>query len=195
MTIALAAACFALWATRSAAQQAVIEVPRKIVAELRAAEDEEEIWIEVNADGTAKNLTAEPLELNGDAEPELWVRAIGSPPCGAANCPNWMYRKIAGGYELLLAAASINRIEVQKSSTLGYRDVMTAMHGSAWESSLTLYKFDGKRYRRKACFERTYQYKDAKGELREWKKPRITKTECENEEDPAGASPHPPGAR
>jgi len=151
-----------------------VEVPEKIVDQLL----EDGYEIEVGGAGTASNLEAHPIELNRGGEPELRVHGLGR-ICGAANCVNWVYQKDADGYRLLLDAGSINRIEPQKSYTKGYRDLMAVMHGSAWESDLTLYKFNGEEYERDSCFYRTYQYEDSDGTLREWEEPQITKVECE----------------
>ena len=83
-----------------------------------------------------------------------------------------------GGYERLLAAGSIQTIEPQPTTSRGYRDIITAMHGSAWDSDLRLYKFDGREYRRSGCFFRTYDYLDIHGRMRELKRPRITPAAC-----------------
>ena len=155
-------------------QEKAVEVPKKIVEQML----EDGYEIEVNAAGTPGNLRAHPMELNRGGEPEILVRGIGK-ICGAANCVMWVYQKDADSYRLLLDAGSINRIEPQKSYTKGYRDLMTVMHGSAWESDLVLYKFDGEEYRMDSCFYRTYQYEDEDGTLREWEEPKITKVECE----------------
>ena len=55
------------------------------------------------------------------------------------------------------------------------------MHGSAWDSGLTLYKFDGRRYRRVACYQRTYRYRDRRGNFRELRRPRVTPEKCVDE--------------
>jgi hypothetical protein len=179
VTVALASMALAVRGASSAApERAHVKVPEQIVAELKA----EGFELEFDAAGKVDNLAAEPIDLNGDGEPELEVHGMGSPTCGAANCVTWLYRKAGRGYQLLLYAGSINRIEPQKSSIKGYRDIMTVMHGSAFESGLKLYKFDGRRYRRKGCFFRTYQDQDAQGNVRELKKPKITRTRCEEEE-------------
>jgi hypothetical protein len=184
--IALVGTCLVLRAVPAATLHRVATgVPVEIVARLRA----EGYEIELNASGVASNLVAEPIALNRDTEPELKVHGIGPTICGMANCITWVYQKVGGNYKLLLEAGSINRIELQKSFSKGYRDIMTVMHGSAWESDLKLYKFDGNRYQLVGCFFRTYQYEDRHGTMREWKRPRITSRECDPEEDSLAPSP------
>jgi hypothetical protein len=156
------------------------KVPEGIVEQL--VEDGYAYELEVDAAGRVSNLEAHPVELNRGGEPELRVHGLGIRLCGAANCPTWIFQKDEDGYRLLLDVGSINRIEPQGSYTKGYRDLMAVLHGSAWESDLTLYKFDGEGYRRDSCYFRTYQYEDEHGTLREWKKPRVTRVECGAEE-------------
>jgi hypothetical protein len=121
------------------------------------------------------------MELDRRGEPELWVHGLGIKVCGAANCATWVYQKAAGGYRLLLDAGNVNRIELQRSYTKGYRDLMVVVHGSAWESNLILYKFDGEEYQQDSCFLRTDRYEDSHGSLRELKRPKVSRIDCEVE--------------
>jgi hypothetical protein len=98
-------------------------------------------------DGLAKYLTAYPVNLNRDGRPEIVVHGINE-ICGANNCYTWIFQKVGNGYRMLLDAGFIQQIEPQRKYTKGYCDVIGSMHGSAWDSDLTLYKFDGRKYRR-----------------------------------------------
>jgi hypothetical protein len=153
-----------------------VEVPKKIVEQLL----EDGYEVEVSAAGTASNLEAHPIELNRGGEPALRVHGLGE-ICGAANCMTWVYQKDASGYRLLLDAGYVDRIEPQKSYTRGYRDLMAVVHGSAWESDLILYKFNGEEYQRDSCFFRTFRYEDRHGTLREWEEPKTTRIDCHEE--------------
>jgi hypothetical protein len=158
--------------------QEVIPVPRQIVEELRRDQN----WgpaLSLKADGTADNLVAIPIDLNGDGKPELIVHGIGGEICGAQNCAHWVYRQTPDGYQLLLDADVVQHIELQKTKSHGYYDLMTFEHSSAFESAATLYKFDGRRYQQKGCFWQTYEYPDKSGVIREWERPRITPVKCE----------------
>jgi hypothetical protein len=158
-----------------------VEVPKEIVQQLIKDQELKE-FIQLRPDGSAENLVAEPLDLDRDGKPELEVHGIGPGICGAANCVTWIYRKAANEYQMLLDAGSIQRVEPQNTFTKDYRDIITSMHGSAWDSDLTLYKFDGKQYQRVGCFFRTYRYKDKRGNYRESKLPIITRAKCELEQ-------------
>src|SRR5687767_11279057 len=151
---AICATCMLL-ATKPALAQnrRTVEVPTEIVQQLMKGEDRE--FIQLKPDGNAGNLVAEPIDLNKDGKPELWVHGIGPSICGAANCVTWIFRKAVSGYQMLLDAGTIQQIEPQKTITNGYRDIIASMHGSAWDSGLTLYKFDGKQYQQAGCYFRT----------------------------------------
>ena len=154
-----------------------VAVPRQIVEQLIRDTALAQL-VQLRKDGSAANLVAEPLDLNGDGIPELEVHGINS-ICGANNCVTWIYRRTASGYERLLAAGSIQTVELQPTVSYGYRNIITAMHGSAWDSDLRLYKFDGREYRRTSCFKRTYRDRDRHGHMRELARPRTTPVTCE----------------
>ena len=124
-------------------------------------------------------LVADRVDLNHDGVPELVVRGQGGYICGASWCPYWIYRRTSTGYERLLDAGNIEVLEPLTTVTHGYRDVKTWMHGSAFESSLTIYKFDGRQYRAVYCADYLYTYQDSRGEWHETKRPRITQEPCD----------------
>jgi hypothetical protein len=165
-------------ASASAQRARTTRAPRQIVEDLL----KDTTWIEMPAppiDSVAPDLVAEPLDLNGDGVPELEVRAIGHLCHSNANCSVWIYRRAGARYERLLDAGNVLELEPQKTFTHGYRDVMTTRHGSAWLSDLTLYKFDGRAYRRSACFSWRDNYLGRDGESHVLKKPRITRVACQ----------------
>jgi hypothetical protein len=151
-------------------------VPREIVEEIFKDARGWEIMPD-RVDSLAANLIAAPLELNGDRTPELYVHGINS-MCGANNCAGWIYRRTAKGFERLLDLGSAQNVEVQSTVSHGYRDIIASGHFSAWESELTLYKFDGRQYVRTRCYTRKYSYFDAAGEIHELKRPRIAQVAC-----------------
>jgi len=137
---------------------------------------------EYTFEGMAKRLVAESVDLNRDGRPELIVHGIND-ICGPYWCANRIYRKTRAGYQLLLDAGDIQDFELQKTFTNEHRDVIAASHGSAFDSGLELYKYDGKRYRLKACFERHYNnHEDSQGRLYVSKRPKITPVKCETDQ-------------
>lgn len=179
--IVLSLLCIALGCppiSASAQRTRTTRAPRQIVEELL----KDTMWIDMPAppiDSVAPDVIAEPLDLNGDGVPELEVLAIDHLCHSNANCPVWIYRRHGAGYERLLDAGNIVGLEPKKTFTHGYRDIMTTRHGNAWISDLTLYKFDGREYRRSACFSEWDGFQDRRGEWHERKKPRITRVACQ----------------
>jgi hypothetical protein len=94
----------------------------------------------------------------------------------------WIYGRTSTGYERLLGDESIQSLEPLATVTHGYRDVRTWMHGSAWDFGVTLYKFDGRRYRAARCALYSYSYLDSHDERHELKRPRITPEPCPPED-------------
>ena len=107
----------------SGQEERTVEVPKEIVRQLLSGDEGLRKYVRVRPDGTAENLVAVPLELNGGGEPELEVHGTGS-ICGAQNCVAWVFRKTARGYEMLLDADSVQTVKPQKTSTRGYRDII-----------------------------------------------------------------------
>jgi len=177
---------FTFEAKRTSAQhRREVKVPQEIVRQLMKDEefkDDLEYKHEYTIEGLSKRLVAELIDLNRDGKSEIIVHGIGD-TCGPYWCANWIYHKTSADYQLLLDAGDIQDIEPQKTFTNGYRDVMAARHGSAFDSGLSLYKFDGKQYRLKACFERSYRnYEDRRGHLHVSKRPKIARVRCEAEQ-------------
>jgi hypothetical protein len=165
-------------ASASAQRARTTRAPREILEDLL----KDTAFVEMlppPIDSVAPNVVAEPLDLNGDGVPELEVLARGYICRSPANCPTWIYRRHGAGYERLLDAGGIAELEPQQTFTDGYRDIMTTMYGGVWQSDLTLYKFDGREYRRSACFSRRDSFLDRHGDLHELKKPRITRVACQ----------------
>jgi hypothetical protein len=138
-----------------------VAVPREIVAQLIRDTAAYEM-MPTDADTLAANLGAEALDLGGAGPPALFVHGMLA-FCGAQNCPAWIYRRTSAGYERLLAAYTVQAVEVRATISHGYRDVVTFAHSSASDSYLTRYRFDGRVYRPVACYLRTVHYHDARG--------------------------------
>jgi hypothetical protein len=128
-------------------------------------------------DSLATMLFAERVDLNHDGVPELVVHGQGR-ICGPYWCPYWIYRRTSAGYERLLDAGNVQRLEPQATASHGYRDVTAWRHGSAWDGDVALYKFDGRQYRSAKCTHYSYTYLDARDVRHELKRPRITPEPC-----------------
>ena len=131
----------------------------------------------------SENFETERVELNRDGTSEIVVQGLNKYLCSpTGNCTFWVYRATAGGYEKLLEASDVQQYYFRNSFNNGYRDITTAMHGSAWDSDLSVYKFDGTQYRLKECLSRSYGYLDNRGRFRETTKPIIKPVTCQAED-------------
>jgi hypothetical protein len=90
--------------------------------------------------------------------------------CGANNCEFWI---LSSKYDILLRKV-IQGFELQSRSHDGFPDLMTTMEGGAFDSSLSYWRFLGKRYVRTNCADAVYG--DADGNI--FKKAHITPHPC-----------------
>ena len=94
-----------------------------------------------------ENMSVETRDLNRDGVPEYEVQMSGACFCGAVNCSIYMYRKTAQGFEVILDEAAGLGVEVLKTSSNGYSDLLVEARDTAATRAETTYKFDGKQYR------------------------------------------------
>lgn len=139
--------------------QAPVNVKRAILQQL--LRDDEAVTKSIKNysggfDAAAKDMSVETIDLNHNGKPEFMVEGVlGGMLCGASNCPSWIYRKTRDGYSLLLSESG-SGISVERSSTNGYRDLRNSGHYSASETYVTIYKFDGHKYRARDCSIQEY---------------------------------------
>ena len=96
-----------------------------------------EITSEKQLQEFALNTRIKKTDLNGDGYPEVIAQGMsGCSPTG--NCPFWVFQRMTHGYKLLLDGFG-QTFTVQHNRANGYKDIVVAMHGSAFDSGLTLY--------------------------------------------------------
>src|SRR5215213_903440 len=94
-----------------------------------------------------ENMSVEELDLNNDGVKEYEVEMSGPCVCGMVNCSIYVYRKTGQGFESIMDDASGFGVELLKTSTNGYRDLLVTARDTAATQSQITYKFDGKQYR------------------------------------------------
>ena len=94
-----------------------------------------------------ENMNVEELDLNNDGVKEYEVEMSGPCACGMVNCSIYIYRKAGQGLESILDDAAGLGVELLKTSTNGYRDLLITARDTAATRAETVYKFDGTRYR------------------------------------------------
>ena len=116
------------------------------------------------------------VDLTGHGRNEVIAQAggekSGCSPTG--NCPLWVLRRQRDGYHIILDASSAQTFTIQPHRTSGFNDLVLRMHGSATESGLTLYKFNGSSYGDVACYDENWEVADESGQFHHLKEPRIT---------------------
>jgi hypothetical protein len=125
----------------------------------------------LSVDDITKGVIVKKVDLNKDGQPEYLVTLEVGYFCGAhANCPDWVYRKTGGEYQLLLRTFG-QQLLLQRSSTNSFRDLRSEGASSAFETDFSIYQFDGNKYQAKACYSRTYSAQR--------RNPKITRIKCE----------------
>jgi hypothetical protein len=118
-----------------------------------------------SADAVTKGISVKKVDLNKDGQPEYIAVLEEQVMCGAhANCPNWVYRKAGGDYQLLLSTHG-QQLLLEKTSTNNFRDLRSEGSDSAFENSVVIYKFDGNKYQAKNCYSRVYAAKGKRAKI------------------------------
>ena len=157
-------------ADRKAIVGAIAEELRPGMADLEI-ESEERLW------NVALDTRVKRIDLNGDGV--LEVVAQGMVECSpTGNCPFWIFQKAGKAYRVLLEGYG-QTFTIQPNRTNGYNDVVVSMHGSATQSGLTDYRYDGTRYMRRGCYNAEWEILEGE-HVQELKVPRITSFPCSN---------------
>lgn len=137
----------------SPASSPTAKLPDGLVQQIASDNDEVRQYLNDGED-RAKNFEARLIDVNDDGKPEYEIYSTdpAGPLCFVeGNCTSWLYRKIGDRWELLLSTDV--PILPLKTSTHGYRDISVHSFVGAVHEYKTIYKFDGRRYQPKECFE------------------------------------------
>ncbi|HLM82590.1 MAG TPA: hypothetical protein VK302_18450 [Terriglobales bacterium] len=120
------------------------------------------------------------VDLGGKSAGEFAAQGVGvgpTPPrlCSpTGNCEFWVFRQNGDKYSVILHRTATQSFTIQPTITNGFHDLVLNQHGSAFEQGLTLYRFDGSRYRFVACYDANWEILGKDGEVHDLKEPRIT---------------------
>lgn len=130
-------------------REASKEVRSKLFQQLMTDTDLRSCFVQEDGGVLAAELgtTVEEVDLNRDGVPEYEISLSSGCACGTVNCAIYLYRQSRGGYELILDAASGYGLDVLKTSSNGYLDVLVTARNNVATTSEATYKFDGKQYR------------------------------------------------
>ncbi|MCU1299643.1 MAG: hypothetical protein JWO91_3921 [Acidobacteriaceae bacterium] len=119
-----------------------------------------------------------PLDLSGKGVEEFVLQGSDDRSCSPpGNCPFWILRRNRNEYSVILHRMATQTLTIQPTITNGFHDIVLGMHGSPTQQGLTLYRFDGSRYRPRGCYEANWQILGKGEEIRRLKEPRITPCE------------------
>jgi hypothetical protein len=114
------------------------------------------------------------VHLNGSGPRDVIARGVGDSLCSpTGNCSVWVLEPVDHGYRVILNGDA-QTISVLPTSTNRWHDIVLTMHGSATHSGMTLYKFDGHRYRESGCYEASFLATDENGKVEDLEEARIT---------------------
>ncbi|MGD0858971.1 MAG: hypothetical protein ABR912_06600 [Terracidiphilus sp.] len=146
----------------SSAERAILI---KTVTELiRPRWEDNEIGSERELRQVAADTRVELIDLDGDGIPEIIAQANDMRAgCGATgNCAFWVFKKVSGGYKLLLdtrdkdGIGGAELITVENSRTNGFNDFVLAVHDSAFEKTLLVYQYKNGFYRESRCYDASW---------------------------------------
>lgn len=113
------------------------------------------IRAQIGEDRPAAHLDQTQIELihlNDSKRHEVIAQATGEDLCSpTGNCSLWVFKHGRKGYQVVLDGIA-QTFTIQPTITHGWHDIVLGMHGSAFETQLTVYKYDGKAYTSTACY-------------------------------------------
>lgn len=119
------------------------------------------------------------LDLGGNGTKEFAAQDSDDQYCSpTGNCDFWILRQDGDKFTVILHRIATQTFTVQSTLTNGFHDIVLGQHGSATETGLTLYRFDGSKYQRTACYDANWTVLGKDGEYHNRKEPRITPVIC-----------------
>jgi hypothetical protein len=156
-----------------------------VADQLRSSVRDIEIESEEDLRKAAAQTQCKAVDLGGNGVLQFLVQSGGVGPAAqllcspTGNCESWVFRLHDNKYSMILHRTATQTFTIQSTMTNGFHDLVLGQHGSATDQGLTLYRFDGLKYRRIACYDANWEILGEDGEIHRLKKPRITPTICE----------------
>jgi hypothetical protein len=120
------------------------------------------------------------VDLSGNGVGEFVAQSVDDRSCSpTGNCEFWVLRQKGNKYSVILHRIATQTFTIQPTLTNGFHDLVLGQHGSATEQELTLYRFDGSKYRRVACYLADWSLLGKDGEYHTRKEPHLTPTICQ----------------
>jgi|SRR5271169_1192894 len=120
------------------------------------------------------------VDLSGKGVGEFVAQSVNDRSCSpTGNCEFWVLRQNGDKYSVILHRIATQTFTIQPTLTSGFHDLVLGQHGSATDQGLTLYRFDGSKYRRIACYDADWSFLGKDGEYHTRKEPHLTPTICQ----------------
>jgi hypothetical protein len=155
-----------------------------VASQLRSSMSDLGIESEEQLREAAAKTRIKAVDLGDNGVREFLAQGSGvgpTPPrlCSpTGNCDVWVFRQNADRYTVILHRIATQNFTIQPTISNGFHDLVLGQHGSATEQGLTLYRFDGSKYRRISCYDANWSFLGKDGEYHTRKYPRITPVIC-----------------
>jgi hypothetical protein len=145
-----------------------------VASELRPRTSTLDIKSEKQLLEVAAQTRIKAVDLSGKGVGEFMAQGVDELCSPTGNCEFWVLRQDGDGYSVLLHSTATQTFTIQPTLTNGFHDIVLGQHGSAFMQGLRLYRFDGSKYRRAACYEANWRISEKDDKVRELKEPKIT---------------------
>jgi hypothetical protein len=103
------------------------------------------------------------------------AQGTGTSSCSpTGNCEFWVVKEVDSRFSILLHRRTVQTFTIQPKFSNGARDLVLGMHGSATQQQLTVFRFNGSKYRFVACYEANWETVGRDGQARTLKEPEIS---------------------
>ena len=123
-------------------------------------------------------FAASAIDLNDDRQLDLVVKPERACLFGVNTAPFWVFRSAGKGYKLVLKTNCVG-LDILRTKTKGYHDIEIGAVSAGWTYG-AIYKFDGKKYVPKKCWDQSFEEVRGGG----IKRGRINYNECGRPEKP-----------
>jgi hypothetical protein len=155
-----------------------LQVPGAILAQVEANPEN----CTFSDPGESKKLDAYRVAVTPKGRFVIVVWGRSSCYCGATgNCDFWIFRKANGKYIRILETHSVRDYGFVSNQTNGYRDLVVWSHGSAYQSSVRLFHFDGEQYDLSCGWEEEYEITEGTNAVAN-DKPAIVDNSCQQKD-------------
>jgi|GEM_PF-5239986 len=127
---------------------AQIQVPKKILKELEVKA------ANCPTGGHEEVGLFDARRFDGEGVRLIAIRGGGACNCSpTGNCSFWVYQDLGGRYTRVLRSSMVHQFGFLKLKSHGLPDVVLWSHGSAKESTASLWQFNGVRYLKRCNWE------------------------------------------